>query len=116
MKVLLVANYEGDRQESMNRFAQLLAAGLEASGIQVSVLRPPVRIGGGGLFSKWRAYVDKFILFRSMIRRASAAADLVHICDHSNAMYVELLRKPTVVTCHDLLAVRGALGENTDCP
>jgi glycosyltransferase involved in cell wall biosynthesis len=24
--------------------------------------------------------------------------------------------KPHVVTCHDLLAVRGALGENTDCP
>ena len=23
---------------------------------------------------------------------------------------------PTVITCHDLLAVRGALGEETDCP
>src|SRR6185369_4796017 len=24
--------------------------------------------------------------------------------------------KPTVVTCHDMLAVRGALGEDTSCP
>ncbi|HZE12326.1 MAG TPA: glycosyltransferase family 1 protein, partial [Chthoniobacterales bacterium] len=42
---------------------------------------------------------------------------LVHICDHSNAMYAKWVREiPLVVTCHDLLAVRGGLGEPTDCP
>ncbi|MDQ6656142.1 MAG: glycosyltransferase family 4 protein, partial [Verrucomicrobiota bacterium] len=41
----------------------------------------------------------------------------VHICDHSNAMYTEKVRGiPVVVTCHDLLAVRGALGDETDTP
>jgi len=42
---------------------------------------------------------------------------IVHICDHSNAMYARAIRDvPTVVTCHDLLAVRGALGEQTETP
>jgi glycosyltransferase involved in cell wall biosynthesis len=42
---------------------------------------------------------------------------MVHICDHSNAIYARHFSKiPVVVTCHDLLAVRGSLGEDTDCP
>lgn len=61
--------------------------------------------------------MDKFVVFPTKLRRAAAWADVVHICDHSNAMYVAHLEgKPHVVTCHDLLAVRGALGEKTDCP
>ncbi len=37
---------------------------------------------------------------------------MVHICDHSNAMYcAQLAGRPHLVTCHDLLAVRSALGE-----
>jgi glycosyltransferase involved in cell wall biosynthesis len=32
-------------------------------------------------------------------------------------MYAMAIRgRPAVITCHDLLAVRGALGEQTDCP
>jgi glycosyltransferase involved in cell wall biosynthesis len=46
-----------------------------------------------------------------------ARPEVVHICDHSNAVYVGRCRRfPVLVTCHDLLAVRGALGEDTDCP
>jgi glycosyltransferase involved in cell wall biosynthesis len=38
--------------------------------------------------------------------------NLVHICDHSNAVYTRVLRNfPHLVTCHDLLAVRSARGE-----
>src|SRR5205085_8719366 len=42
---------------------------------------------------------------------------VVHICDHSNAVYAKRC-KPNriVITCHDLLAVRGARGEQTDTP
>jgi hypothetical protein len=37
---------------------------------------------------------------------------LVHILDHSNAVYCFFLRSiKVVVTCNDLLAVRSALGE-----
>src|SRR6185436_11319200 len=42
---------------------------------------------------------------------------VVHICDHSNAMYAQWLRGiPHVVTCHDLIAVRSALGEFPAAP
>jgi glycosyltransferase involved in cell wall biosynthesis len=69
------------------------------------------------LARKWFAYLDKYVVFPRVLPRVARWADVVHICDHSNAMYVaQLRRKPHVVTCHDLLAVRGALGENTDCP
>ena len=43
--------------------------------------------------------------------------DVVHLCDHGAAMYAfAVKRRPVVVTCHDMLAVRGALGEVMDCP
>jgi glycosyltransferase involved in cell wall biosynthesis len=119
MKILLVGNYLPDRQHSMQRFAAMLEEGLRSVGNDVRVLRPEPTLGVDrtGRARKWLAYIDKYVLFRSTLRRETKWADVVHICDHSNAMYVaELRRKPHVVTCHDLLAVRGALGESTDCP
>jgi len=64
------------------------------------------------------AYLDKFVFFRFRLRRQIAERPaVVHICDHSNAMYArQITDVPVVVTCHDLLAVRGALGEPTDTP
>lgn len=120
MKILLVGNYAPDNQQSMQRFALMLRDGLCALGHEARLL-PPRRILGrarasGGL-GKWAGYVDKFLFFPRTLRREAAWADVVHICDHSNAVYVPAIaRKPHVVTCHDLLAVRGALGEDTDCP
>jgi glycosyltransferase involved in cell wall biosynthesis len=72
---------------------------------------------------KWLGYFDKFVIFPwvlrgkiAQLRRKSAGASpVVHICDHSNAFYQSVINAPTLVTCHDLLAVRGALGEDTDC-
>jgi glycosyltransferase involved in cell wall biosynthesis len=42
----------------------------------------------------------------------------MHICDHSNAMYADAAGAsvPVAVTCHDLIAVRSALGEELHCP
>jgi glycosyltransferase involved in cell wall biosynthesis len=115
MKILLIGNYTPDRQHSMLRFAAMLRDGLAARGHEVQLLQAKPVFGRNG--GKWRAYLDKFMLFPTTLRRAAEWADVVHICDHSNAMYAAHLRgKPHVVTCHDLLAVRGALGEPTDCP
>ena len=61
---------------------------------------------------KWTGYFDKFVLFPRELRRAAEWADVVQICDHSNAIYVKYLEgRHHVVTCHDMLAVRSALGE-----
>jgi glycosyltransferase involved in cell wall biosynthesis len=121
MKVLLVGNYAKDRQESMDRFALLMQRGLSGEGHEVRTRRPPVLVGKlnssrQGL-GKWLSYVDKFAVFPAVLAEDERWADIVHICDHSYAMYSFHVRtRPVVVTCHDMLAVRGALGEDTDCP
>jgi glycosyltransferase involved in cell wall biosynthesis len=116
MKVLLVSNYAHDRQESMLRFASVLAEGLQAAGVDVQVVRPEPLIGrlkaGAKGLGKYLGYFDKFLLFPRRLHRLAATADLVHICDHSNAVYVRhIAKKPHVVTCNDMLAIRSAHGE-----
>jgi glycosyltransferase involved in cell wall biosynthesis len=115
MKVLLVGNYQPDRQDSMQRYAAMLESGMRERGHDVRLLHPPAvlgtRVAPSSPLFKWLGYADKFLLFRNKLRRAAAEADIVHLCDHSNAMYVPVLaRFAHVVTCHDLLAVRSALG------
>ncbi|MEO7413151.1 MAG: glycosyltransferase family 1 protein [Opitutaceae bacterium] len=120
MKVLLVGNLAEDRQESMRRYTDLLASGLQRRGhavdrlapsLQVAKLLRPYRYSG---LPKYLGYVDKFAFFPRKLRKhlAQQPPDVVHITDHSNAVYLPATRSiPTLVTCHDLLQVRAARGE-----
>lgn len=122
-QVALLSNYPPDRQESMQRFARLLCQGLAQAGCSVEILRPAVRMGavfsGRSGLGKLAGYIDKYLLFPPQLRRhllassrSSARRLLVHICDHSNAVYVpQVSLHPHLVTCNDLLAVRSAFGE-----
>ena len=120
--ILLIGNYPLDRQQSMQRFAMMMLSGLTAAGVSAELISPSPFFGrfrfAGSFVAKWLAYLDKFVLFPRQLRRKIATRPaVVHICDHSNAMYAKWIRDvPVVVTCHDLLAVRGALGEDTGCP
>jgi glycosyltransferase involved in cell wall biosynthesis len=120
--VLLIGNYPPDQQQSMQRFGKMMLGGLRAAGVQAELIQPQPIFGkikiAGAFASKWLGYIDKFFLFpRTLRRRLSHGVEIVHICDHSNAIYTSHVdATPTLVTCHDLLAVRGALGEDTDCP
>src|SRR2546425_4350875 len=121
--VLLIGNYPLDRQQSMQRFGTMMLRGLNASGIAAKLIAPQPFFGkfraAGGFVAKWLGYIDKFVLFPRQLRAilAKEKPSIVHICDHSNAMYdAWIANTPVVVTCHDLLAVRGALGEETNCP
>lgn len=121
--VLLIGNYEPDQQQSMQRFGMMMLEGLQAAGVAAELIRPMPVLGdfrlAGAFVAKWLAYVDKFVFFPRQLRAKlrAAAPTVVHICDHSNAMYAQnVAGTPVVVTCHDLLAVRGALGEETDTP
>jgi len=102
----------------MLRFGQLMRDGLREYGIDARLIQPPAVFGRirlfGAVAAKWLGYIDKFILFRWRLWRSLAARPaLVHICDHSDATYARrVARFPLVITCHDLFAVRGALGEN----
>lgn len=107
----------------MIRFTNLLANGLMSRGLTVEILTPqPILLGktanpGSGV-SKWLAYVDKWILFpfalkRVILKRRHEFGDSVryHVCDHSNSPYLAHLPKDRAgITCHDVLAIRGALG------
>jgi glycosyltransferase involved in cell wall biosynthesis len=118
MKVLLVGNYVNDEQRSMQLFANMLQAGLRKDGHEVQLLRPALVLGrikpSARGFGKWLGYIDKFVLFPAKLKAEAKWADVIHICDHSNACYVKYLSsRPHTVTCHDLLAISSAMNE---CP
>jgi glycosyltransferase involved in cell wall biosynthesis len=106
----------------MQRFNAMMLRGLTTAGVHAELIRPEPVLGNlkslGQFVAKWLGYIDKYILFpRRLKKKLSMQPRLVHICDHSNAVYVgRCKRAPVLVTCHDLLAVRGALGEQTDSP
>lgn len=123
MRILSLGNYPRDGQESMLRFAALLRQLLPARGVELIPCDPAAQLGrlaGSTVhgLGKWLGYLDKYATFlpRLAWQLRRSAPDLVHIADHSNALYVPWLRRiaphiPVVVTCHDLLAVRYALEE-----
>ena len=114
MRILLVGNYAPDRQESMLRFASLMERELRARGHTVTLLQPKAYTAFVARFGlgKWFGYVDKFVLFPRTLRRVKTNFDVVHLCDHSNAMYTKhLVGTPNLATCHDVLAIKSALGE-----
>lgn len=116
IRVLVVGNY-GDNQPSMRRFADLIGAIDWSEQASVRFRRPKRVLGRlavqGSNLEKWLGYVDRLLIFPIWLSICSAQVDIVHVLDHSNALYVPLLarRQAWVVTCHDMLAVRAALGE-----
>lgn len=120
LRILLVGNYRPDQQQSMQRYARWLLDALIARGHSCTLIHPeaffsPLAVGPirriPGLV-KYLCYLDKYLIFPRRLKRISRNFDLVHVCDHSNSMYLRpASAQPTVITCHDLLAVRAALGE-----
>lgn len=119
LKLLLVGNYKFEGSTSMMVWAEALRRELSQLGVQVELIAPSPLFGRlkpseRGL-GKWLGYCDRFLLFPRTLRAAASQADVVHICDHGGAMYaLRIKNKPILVTCHDMLAVRGARGELTD--
>lgn len=114
MKIVLVANYPADGQPSMLRYAAFLERELKQAGHEVEVIWPRViarrlmRSSPG--LGKWLGYVDKFLLFRIGFSSRIRGADIVHVCDHSNSIYLSWIKTGAkVITCHDALAMRSAL-------
>ncbi|WP_309397959.1 glycosyltransferase family 4 protein [Cerasicoccus maritimus] len=118
MKILLLANYEQDNQFSMLGFAGMMKAGLEQTGHEVTMFQPRVNFGKGrnthqGI-GKWLGYYDKYIIGPRNLKRVikNSSPDIVHICDHANAVYLPHIKGPkTIVTCHDLFAIKTWLGK-----
>ncbi|WP_295771196.1 glycosyltransferase family 1 protein [uncultured Mucilaginibacter sp.] len=122
MKVILISNYIPDRQESMKRFAEMLHREYPKRGVETELWFPNVILGKGfkstntGI-GKWLGYIDKWILFPLIIRWRILIKGLnkpdisFHVCDHSNSPYLaHLPQNKTVITAHDMIAIRGGLG------
>jgi glycosyltransferase involved in cell wall biosynthesis len=120
-EIILIGNYKPDKQFSMQIFEGLMYEGYKKSKLDVSVIRPDslvIRLGFNrpGLV-KWLGYIDKFILFPIKLLFTRGLNFIFfrkvgyHICDHSNAFYLYFLPKNnTIITCHDVLAIRAGLG------
>jgi glycosyltransferase involved in cell wall biosynthesis len=121
LRILLVGNYEPDQQQSMARYAKWLLSALKARSCTVLLMCPVPwfsRLAVGPLrkaaIIKYLGYVDKYLIFPKQLRTAAKQFDLVHVCDHSNSMYLRAVSRacvPAVITCHDVLAIRSARGE-----
>ena len=99
----------------MIRFASLLVSIYGVCG-DVTLKSPrayfPLLSGLPPFVRKYLAYIDKLLLFPLSLLLSSRSFNLVHIADHSNAFYAFCFsRQRCIVTCHDLLAVRGAMGD-----
>ena len=116
MKILLIGNYPHLKSQSMDRFTTMLYAGLKSHGYEVRLLKPPPVIGrlltSSTRLGKWIGVYRPIHSFSIKFCKAAEWADVVHICDQANALYVPWLKeKPHLVTCHDMIAIRSAFGE-----
>ena len=114
-RILIVGNYSADQQQSMIRFAQVLVRFYEPFA-EVHLISPPVLVaslpGLPPFACKYLAYIDKLLLFSAWLALRARSYQLIHIADHSNSFYSFFIpRDRCIVTCHDLLAVRGAFGD-----
>lgn len=116
MKVLLVGNYQFDGSTSMRIWANAIDRELNRIGVDARLIAPRPVFGklkpSAHGIGKWLGYIDRFAVFPRELRAAAAKADIVHLCDHGGAMYASMIKGiPVLVTCHDMIAVRGARGE-----
>ncbi len=100
----------------MVRYSHLLQSGYTEAGEAVRMIQPSTTISSrvrSGALRKLLAYVENLVVFPLVAIGAARDADLIHVADHSNALWLlgPLGRRPAVVTCHDLVAVRAAAGE-----
>jgi len=126
--VILLSNFREDKQLSMLRFGSFLASKYpENSGFEIKEWYPRPffsKISPGKRWNKWAAYLDKYLIFpkrmKNKLQSLVQPVDLVHIIDHSNAVYLPQLNRfsqaKKIITCHDLIAVRTAQGEFHQAP
>ena len=124
----MITNYRPDQQQSMLRFGDLLISKKNThSNFDFQEISPSPIFWMACLakrFQKWAAYIDKYILFPKRLKRKflkqKDPVHLIHITDHSNAIYLPKLSRITrtkkIITCHDLIAIRTAKGEFNQAP
>jgi len=108
---------------SQAHFARMLVEAYRSRGHQVELRQPqPVlhRHVPAGRLSKWAGYVDQYLLFPWQMRAAMRQdpPDTLYVfCDQALGPWIpSAAHRPHVVHCHDLLALRSALGDIAENP
>lgn len=118
MDIIFFAHPDFLDQQSMPRFAKMLAEGMAGRGHRVRIVSPepvcyklPVPAG----LRKWLGYIDQFVIFPIRVHKIlmrCPVSTLFVFCDQALGPWVPLVRhRPHVIHCHDFLAQRSALGE-----
>jgi glycosyltransferase involved in cell wall biosynthesis len=112
--VVVLGNHPNDGF-SMQRYTRLIEAAYKDLGFRVQLARPPrilSRYLKPGKIMKFAIYVESFILFPVSLLQFLWTNSSFHISDHSNSIWclIPWIRNAKI-TCHDLFAVRAALGE-----
>ncbi len=125
---MVITNYRKDQQQSMLHFGDLLISKKDAHPIlDIEEIYPTavfMKVCQQGKFSKWAAYIDKYLLFPKRLKKEihlrNDTVHLIHIIDHSNAIYFPKLSRikklKKIITCHDLIAIRTAKGDFAQAP
>ena len=120
-KILLLSNYRKDRQFSMLQFGEIMLGNSgHYENLPIKEIFPLPLFGKLPLptkLTKWASYIDKFLIFPKRLTKyleQNQSIALVHVIDQSNSPYLKTVRKSSLskrlITCHDLIAVRTALG------
>ena len=123
MNIVLHTHPEFLGSHSHGHFARMLADAYQSRGHTVALRQPREfvrRLVPKGTLAKWAGYVDQYLLFPRHMRAAmrSDPADTLYVfCDQALGPWVPYAaHRPHVVHCHDLLALRCALGDIPENP
>jgi len=117
MKIVFFAHPSFLGSQSMPRFVNYLAKGMEARGHKVEVWSPEAYFSNIPLqkVKKWLGYMDQYLVFPQQVKRRLKAEKekvLYVVADNALGPYVPLIAdRPHVIHCHDFLAQRSALGQ-----
>src|SRR5262245_46794200 len=110
-------------QQSMPRFARMLADGMSDRGHTVEMLSPVARffnLHSNPSVKKWLGYVDQYIVFPNQIKKKlkTYPKDTLFVfTDQALGPWVPVVAgRPHVIHCHDFMALRSSLGEIQENP
>lgn len=118
MQIVFFAHPRFTNSVSMNKYAIMLAEGMQKRGHNVQTWYPKSYFSSlikHEVLVKWAGYIDQFVIFPLIVRflMSKCAKDtLFVIIDQALGPWVSLIKhKPHVVHCHDFLAQESALDQ-----
>jgi glycosyltransferase involved in cell wall biosynthesis len=123
MNLVFFAHPSFLKQQSMPRFARMLADGMSERGHSTEIISPHARffnLHSNATVKKWLGYVDQFIVFPREVKnklKTYPSDTLFVFTDQALGPWVPLVaNRPHVIHCHDFMALRSALGEIQENP